>query len=452
MTTEMVAPPPAPATPAAALRVEDLSLSYVVRGIPRPVLRGVTFEVRPGESYGLVGESGCGKSTTAYAAVRYLPRNAVITGGRILVGGDDVTKMKGDEVREFRMRHVSMVYQDPGAALNPSTKIGPQVAEAFTVLGQNAAQARESALNALRRVQIADPEQVAQRYPHQLSGGMLQRVVIAIALASDPKLLVLDEPTTGLDATVEASVLDLVRKLQAETNAAVLLIAHNLGVIRTICDRVGVMYAGKIVEEGEAGPVFERPRHPYTLGLLRSLPRRGVRKSQRPLATIPGSLPQIGTPLPTCVFVDRCQLATDLCRTVEPPVVDVGAGAWTRCHYPDRLGEMVEPPPIVGLQNVQGGEALTMTHLSKTFHQSGHDVPALVGVELTLYDGETLGLVGESGSGKSTLAKTILGIESPDAGGELELGDHALRAQSTQRPTEDKRVDPDGLPEPRIRH
>jgi peptide/nickel transport system ATP-binding protein len=218
----------------AALRVEDLSLSYVVRGIPRPVLRGVTFEVRSGESYGLVGESGCGKSTTAYAAVRYLPRNALITGGRILVDGDDVTQMTDDEVRGFRMHHVSMVYQDPGAALNPSTKIGPQVIEAFTVLGQNRQEARANALRALQRVQIADPERVFQRYSHQLSGGMQQRVVIAMALASDPKLLVLDEPTTGLDATVEASVLDLVRKLQAETNAAVLLIAHNLGVIRSI--------------------------------------------------------------------------------------------------------------------------------------------------------------------------------------------------------------------------
>jgi peptide/nickel transport system ATP-binding protein len=439
MTTEATTGVTAVATPVAALRVEDLSLSYVVRGIPRPVLRSVTFEVRPGETYGLVGESGCGKSTTAYAAVRYLPRNAVITGGRILVAGDDVTKMTGEQVRQFRMHHASMVYQDPGAALNPSTKIGPQVVEAFTILGQDRRQARESALKALERVQIADPEHVAQRYPHQLSGGMQQRVVIAIALARNPKLLVLDEPTTGLDATVEASVLDLVRSLQAETNAAVLLIAHNLGVIRTLCDRVGVMYAGKIVEEGDAAKVFERPQHPYTLGLLRSLPRRGVRKSQRPLSTIPGNLPQIGTPLPTCVFVDRCPLATDLCRTVEPPVVEVGNGGWTRCHYRERLVELVEPAAVVGQATVQGEQALTVSNVSKTFHQSGRDVPALIGVDLALFVGETLGLVGESGSGKSTLARTILGIESPDAGGELELGDRRLGARSAQRPTADKR-------------
>src|SRR4029078_11255006 len=178
---------------------------------------------------------------------------------------------------------------------NPSTKIGPQVAEAFTVLGQSSKDANASAMRALERGQIADPEAVAQRYPHQLSGGMQQRVVIAIALASNPKLLVLDEPTTGLDATVEASVLDLVRSLQAETNAAVLLIAHNLGVIRTLCDRVGVMYAGKIVEEGEAAAVFADPQHPYTLGLLRSLPRRGIRKSERALSTSRGNLAPICT-------------------------------------------------------------------------------------------------------------------------------------------------------------
>ena len=440
MTTETLSSPPPAADPQApALRVEDLSLAYVVRGIQRPVLRGVSFEVRPGESYGLVGESGCGKSTTAYAAVRYLPRNAVITGGRILVAGDDITAMKDDDLRRFRMHHASMVYQDPGAALNPTTKVGPQVVEAFTILGQSKDEAQESTLKALRRVQIGDPERVMQRYPYQLSGGMQQRVVIAIALASDPKLLVLDEPTTGLDATVEASVLDLVRSLQAETNAAVLLIAHNLGVIRTMCDRVGVMYAGKIVEEGGAAAVFEHPEHPYSLALLRSLPRRGIRKSQRQLATIPGNLPQIGTDLPACVFVDRCPLATDLCRTVEPPEVEVGAGRWTRCHHRDRLAEIVEPPSTAGQDTVHGALNLSLVNVSKTFHQSGHDVPALVKVGLDLYDGETLGLVGESGSGKSTLARTILGIESPDAGGTVELDSHALASQSTNRPTSDKR-------------
>ncbi|MFL5687783.1 MAG: ABC transporter ATP-binding protein, partial [Chloroflexota bacterium] len=314
-----------------------------------------------------------------------------------------------------------------------------QVAEAFTVLGLTKSQAKESALQALRRVQIADPVGVADRYPHQLSGGMQQRVVIAIALASNPKLLVLDEPTTGLDATVEASVLDLVRGLQAETNAAVLLIAHNLGVIRTMCDRVGVMYAGKIVEEGDAKAVFDHPQHPYTLGLLRSLPRRGIRKSQRALSTIPGNLPQIGTNLPTCVFVDRCPLADELCRTVEPPVVAVEQGGWTRTHHRDRLGEIIEPAAAIGQDTVHGQEVLSVGEVSKTFHQGGHDVPALVKVNLELYDGETLGLVGESGSGKSTLAKTILGIERPDAGSNLELDEHALAPLSTQRPTDDKR-------------
>lgn len=450
----MSAAPPLTPTPTAApapvqqaaLKVEDLHLAYVVRGIPRPVLRGVSFEVRPGESYGLVGESGCGKSTTAYAAVRYLPRNARITSGRILVNGEDITKKSGDELRTFRMRHASMVYQDPGAALNPTTKIGPQVVEAFTVLGQRGDQAHESAVQALKRVQIADPERVMGRYPHQLSGGMQQRVVIAMALASDPQLLVLDEPTTGLDATVEASVLDLVRGLIAETSSAVLLIAHNLGVIRTMCDRVGVMYAGKVVEEGGAAQVFERPEHPYTVGLLQALPRHGITKSERPLATIPGTLPQIGTPLPTCVYVDRCPLATDLCRQVEPPIVDVGNGQWTRCHHWDRIGEIKEPEPGLGQAEIpQGDLSLRLANVSKTFRGGGQHVPALVGVDLQLHDGETLGLVGESGSGKSTLAKTILGIEGPDPGshitlsGEGNAADHELGAMATSRPSGDKR-------------
>ena len=425
---------------APALRVEDLELAYRVRGVDRPVLRGVSFSVAPGESYGLVGESGCGKSTTAYAAVRYLPRNAQITGGHIRVAGDDITTMSGDELRRFRLHHVSMVYQEPGAALNPSLKVGPQLAEAFEVLGQDKKSARTSAIAAMNRVKIADPTRVWERYPHQLSGGMQQRIVIAMALACDPQLLVLDEPTTGLDATVEASVLDLVRSLTAETNAAVLLISHNLGVIRTMCSRVGVMYAGRIVEEGRVEEVFARPSHPYTAALLQSLPRAGSRRADRPLATIPGSLPQLGADLPTCVYVDRCPLASDRCRTDVPPVVDLPTGGWTRCHHPERVAELAAAvPEATGRTVARGEETLALTGVSKTFHAHGHAVPALVKVDLSLRDGETLGLVGESGSGKSTLAKTILGIESRDAGGRIELDRRELAAAATKRGRADLR-------------
>ena len=232
----------------AALSVQDLHMSYIVRGTPREVLRGVSFDVRPGEAYGLVGESGCGKSTTAYAALRYLPGNGRITSGKVLASGRELTSMSNAELREFRSTEASMVYQDPVQAVNPVHRIGRQVAESFEIIGVPKKEAVQRARKALETVQIADPDSVMERFPHQLSGGMLQRVVIAMALASDPKLLVLDEPTTGLDATVEAEVLDLVKHLREETGAAILLIAHNLGVIRKMCDRVGVMYAGRIVD------------------------------------------------------------------------------------------------------------------------------------------------------------------------------------------------------------
>ena len=318
MTDSLIQEPIATAPADAALVVTDLELAYVVRGVPREVLRGVTFHVNAGEAYGLVGESGCGKSTTAYAAMRYLPSNGVITGGSIKVAGDDVTTMNDRELRRLRAEHVSMVYQDPVAAMNPALRIGRQVAECFEILGNTADEAMDLVMDAMRQVRIADPTSVLDRYPFQLSGGMLQRVVIAMALAGKPELLVLDEPTTGLDATVEAEVLDLIRALRKETGAAVLLIAHNLGVIRSMCDRVGVMYAGKVVEEGDAQDVFDSPNHPYTMGLLNAIPRRGLRKTDRALFTIPGNLPQIGTPLPTCVYVERCPLADDLCHDEVP--------------------------------------------------------------------------------------------------------------------------------------
>lgn len=418
----------------AALAVDDLRLSYIVRGTPRAVLRGVTFEVRPGEAYGLVGESGCGKSTSAYAALRYLPGNGRIDGGRVMSNGKELTAMSARELREFRAREASMVFQDPVQAVNPVLKIGRQVAEAFEVMGQSKGEAKVSALAALKRVRIASPESVMDRYPYQLSGGMLQRVVIAMALACDPKLLVLDEPTTGLDATVEAEVLDLVRDLRSELNSAILLIAHNLGVIRTMCDRVGVMYAGRIVEEGTVEEVFDNPSHPYTIGLLNSIPRKGLQKNDRELFTIPGNLPQIGDPLPTCVYVERCPLASDLCRTDAPPVVSRSDGHWTRCHHPDKLDDIPEPVEISETVAVGTEEVIGVHGISKTFHQRGLDVPALVSIDLGFAEGETLGLVGESGSGKSTLAKTMLGVHSADDdGGEITLRGRAMAGKATSR-------------------
>ena len=334
---------PAAPSQTAALSIDGLEMSYIVRGTPRKVLRGVTFDVRPGEAYGLVGESGCGKSTTAYAALRYLPSNGVIDAGTVTSGGEELTSMSARQLREFRAKRASMVFQDPVQAVNPVLKIGRQVAEAFVVMGQSKKEAEKSALHALERVRIAAPRSVMERYPHQLSGGMLQRVVIAMGLACDPTLLVLDEPTTGLDATVEAEVLDLVRDLRSELNSAILLIAHNLGVIRTMCDRVGVMYAGRVVEEGSVDEVFDNPSHPYTKGLLNSIPRHGLRKTDRQLFAIPGTAPQIGADLPTCVYIDRCPISTDVCRTEVPPIVQRSDGHWTRCHHEDRIADVPEP-------------------------------------------------------------------------------------------------------------
>jgi|tagenome__1003787_1003787.scaffolds.fasta_scaffold20989920_3 peptide/nickel transport system ATP-binding protein len=425
----------------AALEVEGLDVSYIVRGVPRAVLRGVSFTVAPGEAYGLVGESGCGKSTTAFAALRYLPRNGRITGGRAVIDGTDVTHLSAGQLQRLRATRVSMVYQDPGAALNPTLRIGTQVEEAFTVLGQS--NARDKAIAALDRVRIADPRRVMERYPHQLSGGMQQRVVIAMALACDPQLLVLDEPTTGLDATVEAEVLDLVQSLRVDTGAAILLIAHNLGVIRRMCDRVGVMYAGKVVEEGPAVEVFDNPKHPYTVGLLRCLPRRGARREIRRLQTIPGFLPQIGEDLPACVFVDRCQLATEVCRTDPPPLVAVGDSRYSRCHHTDRIDEIPEPavdPQELQVTRQEKAPVLSLRNVSKTFKQSGQPVFALADVDLDLRAGETLGLVGESGSGKTTLAKTVLGIHAPDEGGAVVLDGTELGGVVTQRSSEAKRA------------
>ena len=270
-----------------------------------------------------MGESGSGKSTVALALVRYLPSNGRVSAGTISINGLDPLSMGASALRDLRARTVSMVYQEPGRALNPSLRVGRQIAEVFRIAGQPSDAATASAEEMLRKVQISDPGRVMRRYPHELSGGMAQRALIAMALAVSPSLLILDEPTTALDATVEAEVLDLVAALRQEFDTSVLFISHNLAVIAKMCDRVGVLYAGELVEEGPARTVFENPRHPYTVGLLRCIPRRGQRKDTDRLDTIPGFLPTPGHTVTGCIFAPRCALAADRCRESEPPFFPV---------------------------------------------------------------------------------------------------------------------------------
>ena len=299
------------------LDVQDLHVAYTVRGVPRPVLRGVSFTVQAGEVFGLVGESGCGKSTTAFAALRYLP--LTVRSPRVACSSTVTTSRRCPQPN-CDASGPERVDGVPGARFGVEPDSAHRQADHRDVRRTRASQRRRPRPVRLQRcARCRSPTRpwFMARYPHQLSGGMLQRVVIAMALACDPKLLVLDEPTTGLDATVEAEVLDLVRTLRTETGAAILMIAHNLGVIRSMCDRVGVMYAGKIVEEGPSERC-STPKHPYTVGLLHSIPRSGMRKSEHALSLFPGTLPAIGADLPTCVFVDRCPLVTMSADEVPP--------------------------------------------------------------------------------------------------------------------------------------
>ncbi|ANW03064.1 ABC transporter ATP-binding protein [Bradyrhizobium icense] len=422
-----------------ALRIDHLSVAYRSGGRDRAVLRDISLQIAPGEAYGLVGESGCGKSTLALAVVRYLPRNGKVTSGSVELNGADVMRLGRDALRTLRAKNVSMVYQDPGNTLNPSIRVGRQLAEVYEVLGLPPPERKARALEMLRKVRIADPASVMQRYPHQLSGGMQQRVAIAMALANDPTMLILDEPTTGLDATMEAEVLDLVAELRREFATSILFISHNLAVVAKMCDRVGVLYAGMLVEEGPTQQIFTEPRHPYTVALLRCLPRGGQRKVQGRLNTIPGFLPTPGMHLPGCPFVERCALADARCHSELPAPRDLG-GRVARCHYPERAAELPRATPAeVAMPDLRTNTdpVLRIANVSKTFGQGRHQVRAVTDVSLTLMSGETLGLVGESGSGKSTLARMLLGIVPPDPGGRVELDGKLLAPALDHRAPEE---------------
>ena len=446
MTSDLpAAPSPSAAAPAAdaplALSVQHMDVTYRVRGQDRPALRDVSFSIERGESYGLVGESGSGKSTVALALVRYLPSNGRVSGGTISINGLDPLSMRAGALRDLRAHTVSMVYQEPGRALNPSLRVGPQIAEVFRIAGQSSGDAMASAENMLRKVQISDPGRVMRRYPFELSGGMAQRAIIAMALAVSPSLLILDEPTTALDATVEAEVLDLVAALRSEFRTSVLFISHNLAVIAKMCDRVGVLYAGELVEQGPAREVFDNPRHPYTVGLLRCIPRRGQRKDTDRLDTIPGFQPTPGQGLTGCIFAPRCALVQDKCRAAEPPFFAVSDVRTSRCYFHEQAPDLPRATPAsipspggsdaADGPDGPGGALVVIEGLSKTFEGS---VRALAGVDLSIQRGETLGLVGESGSGKTTLARVLLGLTAPDQGSVVTLHGTPLNPDARRRP------------------
>jgi len=332
-------PTPAPAPAVPLLDVEDLRTWFFTRdGVVRAV-DGVSFSVMPGETLAIVGESGCGKSVTALSVLRLIPSPpGRIVSGAIRFAGRDLLGLSDAEMRDVRGNQISMIFQEPMSSLNPVMTIGRQIGEILGLhQGLGRIRARQRAVAMLRLVHIPEPERRIEQYPHQLSGGMRQRVMIAMALACNPKLLIADEPTTALDVTIQAQILDLMRELKQKIDAAIVLITHDLGVVAEMAERVVVMYAGHKVEEAPVKALFHRPLHPYTKGLLGSVPRLGVASVQAPprLAEIPGTVPSLKEPIIGCPFAARCSFATDICRGEMPVFEEKETGHYAACFHSD---------------------------------------------------------------------------------------------------------------------
>jgi len=324
------------------LEVDDLKTWFFTRdGIVRAV-DGVSLHVTPGETLAIVGESGCGKSVTALSILRLVPSPpGRIVSGSIRFAGRDLLALNEAEMRDVRGNDISMIFQEPMTSLNPVLTIGHQIAETLTLhQGLDRRAALERAVEMLRLVHIPEAQRRIGQYPHQLSGGMRQRVMIAMALACNPKLLIADEPTTALDVTIQAQILDLMRELKQKIDAAIVLITHDLGVVAEMAQRVIVMYAGRKAEEAAVGPLFRRPLHPYTKGLLNSIPHLGatlVDGQAGRLVEIPGTVPSLREPIPGCAFADRCGFATDICHRQAPPFEEKEPGHFAACYHSDEV-------------------------------------------------------------------------------------------------------------------
>jgi len=323
------------------LEVENLQTHFrTPDGINRAV-DGLSFHVNAGETVAIVGESGCGKSVTSMSILRLIPEPPGKIAGSIRFNGRDLLKLSDNEMRAIRGNEISMIFQEPMTSLNPVLTVGRQIGETLRLhQGLSKQQAEARSIEMLRLVGIPAPERRVREYPHQLSGGMRQRVMIAMALACNPKLLIADEPTTALDVTIQAQILDLMRDLKHRVGAAIVLITHDLGVVAEVAERVVVMYAGRKVEEAAVGKLFRNPRHPYTQGLLGSVPKLGssLIGEETRLAEIPGLVPSLKTKIDGCVFASRCPLVTDLCRSIAPALEEKAAGHVAACHYAPREG------------------------------------------------------------------------------------------------------------------
>jgi peptide/nickel transport system ATP-binding protein len=424
------------------LAFEDVCVTHQGRAGALPILDHVSLRLEAGAAFGLVGESGCGKSTVALATMRFLPRGMSLTSGRILFEGRDLAALDTASLRRLRGRRVAMVYQDPMAALNPVMTIGRQLMEVPLLHGERDARKAEArAIGMLHEVRLPDAAAMMARYPHQLSGGQQQRVVIAMALMAEPALLVMDEPTTGLDVTIEAAILEMVRDLRARFGTAILFISHNLGTVARLCDRVGVLYAGRLVETGNVRDVFGAPAHPYTRGLLDALPDLDRPRAASALQPILGTLSAADRSRSGCAFVPRCSSAQpEICASgpiaLEPASLP---GHEVRCAryaaLPGR-GPAITAKPT---PSSDGDALLEAQDLSKVYRIGGglgggarRDIRALTNVSVTARRRSTLAIVGESGSGKSTFARVVAGLAG-DAEGNMILAGTALPARVEAR-------------------
>jgi peptide/nickel transport system ATP-binding protein len=396
---------------------------------------GVSLHVDPGETLGIVGESGCGKTMTALSIMKLLPTGGSVVGGSIKLNDQEISGLSDQDMRQIRGNEIGMIFQDPLTSLNPTMTVGKQIAEAVKLhRGANTVQAMERAAEVLNLVGLPQARERIGEYPHQFSGGMRQRVMIAMALACEPKLLIADEPTTALDVTIQKQILELIDDLRQRLGMAVILVTHDLGVIAGRADRVAVMYAGKIAETTDTGTLFGNPRHPYTEALFHALPDKAAETKER-LYSIPGLPPDLMHPPVGCRFAPRCRYATDRCREEEPALTGEVPGHRFACFYP--VGEtersMHRTPvahtagPPLDSAHADGNEApvlLSVEHLVKDFPVTRGAVlqrrigfvSAVADVSFAVRTGQTLGLVGESGCGKTTIGRLIVGLEKPTAG------------------------------------